>query len=469
MQRLEGLDSSFLYLESEATPMHVGMTCVFDPSTAPGGYTFGGLRRLVEDRLPLLTPFRRRLVEMPGHMHRPVWVDDPGFELDAHLHRATLPAPGGACDLEEFSADVLSRPLDRSRPLWEMHVLEGLEGGMVGAVTKVHHAAIDGVSGAELTANLLDAEPDPERVPLESQWEPDPVPSRLALARDAVWDLFRLPMATAAGLARTAAAAVRLRRHNREHASRPPAPFDAPRTRCNGPVTGRRHVAFTQTDLREVRAVAKAAGVTVNDVILAVCAGALRGHLEDHGGHPDPPLVAGVPVSVRTADDRGTMGNRLSAMLVDLATDVDDPVTRLGTIAAGSRAAKAQDRVLGPETVSRLADVTPAPVLAAMGGLESRLGLTARMPPVCNLIVSNFPGPSVPLYCAGARMTAAYPMGPLALGTGLNVTVQSYLDTLWFGIVSCPDTVPDPPALPARLAGAFHDLAEPVGVRAGRA
>jgi diacylglycerol O-acyltransferase / wax synthase len=174
-------------------------------------------------------------------------------------------------------------------------------------------------------------------------------------------------------------------------------------------------------------------------------------------------LVAAVPVSVRTDDERGTMGNRLSAMLVDLATTIDDPLDRLETIAAGTGAAKEQDRVLGPDTVSQLAGLTPSAVLAAMGGLESRFDLLARVPPVCNVVVSNFPGPSFPLYCAGARMAAAYPIGPLAAGTALNITVQSYLDTLWFGIVTCPDTVPDPAALPRRLADAVHELTKVLG------
>lgn len=460
MQRLEGLDSSFVYLENEASPMQVAMTCVFDPSTAPGGYSFAKLRGLVEDRLPRLAPFRRRLVEMPGHIHRPVWVDDPDFHLDEHLHRATLPAPGGPRELADYTSEVISRPLDRGRPLWEMHVLEGLEDGMVGAVTKLHHAAIDGVSGAELTANLLDPEPEPEPVAAdEPAWEPDPVPSRLALARDAGRDLLRQPVSIASGLARTAAAGLRLLRHNRQsQTGRPPAPFDAPRTCCNGPLTNRRHVAFTKIPLADVKEIKNATGVTVNDVILALCASAVRDHLEDHGGRPQRSLVAAVPVSVRTEDDRGTMGNRLSAMLVDLATTVDDPVARLHTIAAGTGAAKEQDRVLGPETVSQLADLTPPAVLAAIGGLESRFDLLGRIPPLCNLVVSNFPGPSFPLYCAGARMAAAYPMGPLALGTGVNITVQSYLDTLWFGIVTCPDTVPQPSALPDRLTDALGEL-----------
>jgi len=350
---------------------------------------------------------------------------------------------------------------------------------MVGAVTKMHHAAIDGVSGAELTANLLDIGPEPAPVePPASPWEPDPAPSRLALVGDAVRELLRQPVAATSTLARTVGAAARLYRHNRSPGTTPPpGPFSAPRTCFNAPVTGRRRVAFTQVGLDDVRQIKEATGTTINDVVLAVCAGALRSHLDDHGGCPERPLVAAVPVSVRTGDHDGTMGNKLSAMLVDLATTFDDPVARLRAIAEGSRAAKAQDRLLGPTTLSELAALTPAVVLAAMGALESRFGLSGRIPPVCNLVVSNFPGPPSHLYCAGARMVAAYPMGPVALGTGLNITVQSYLDTLWFGIVACPDAVADAEQLPSRLTEAVGDLTKatakaercpPVGVPSAR-
>ena len=172
MQRLDGMDASFVYLDTPAAPLQVGMTCVFDPSTAPDGYSFRKVRRLVEDRLHLIPPFRRRLVEVPAHLHRPAWIDDPDFDLDDHLHRVLLRAPGGINELEQFAAQVISRPLDPGRPPWEMHIVEGLEGGMVASVTKMHHAAVDGVSGAELTATLLDLEPEPRPVaPPDAPWQ----------------------------------------------------------------------------------------------------------------------------------------------------------------------------------------------------------------------------------------------------------------------------------------------------------
>ena len=469
MQRLDGMDASFVYLDTPATPMQVGMTCVFDPSTATDGYSFRKVRRLVEDRLHLIPPFRRRLVEVPAHLHRPGWVDDPDFDLDEHLHRARLPAPGGITELEQFAAQVISRPLDPGRPPWEMHIVEGLEAGMVGTVTKMHHAAVDGISGAELTATLLDLEPEPEPVsPPDTPWRPAAPPSRLSMAAGAVRELFRQPVAAGSVLARTARAALDLFRHNRRpETAPPPGPFAAPRSDYNAPVTGTRQVSLAQIDLDDVRRIKDAAGVTINDVVLSVCAAALRGHLEDNGGLPGQPLVAAVPVSVRTDDEGAMTSNHLSAMLVELGTTIDDPMARLDAIAASSRAAKTQHHVLGSDTFSQLADVTPPAFIAALGALESRFNVLGRIPPVCNLIVSNFPGPRFPLYCAGARMVAAYPMGPLGLGTALNITVQSYLDTLWFGIVACPDVVPAPETLAAGIHDAVHELGKERALRRG--
>ena len=466
MERLDGMDASFVYLETPAAPMQVGMICVFDPSTASDEYSFARVRRLVEDRLHLIPPFRRRLVEVPANLHRPGWMDDPDFDLDQHLHRARLPAPGGIGELERYAADVVSRPLDLQRPPWEMHVVEGLEGGMIGSVTKMHHAAVDGIGGAELTATLLDLEPEPEPVAApDSPWNPEPSPSRLALAAGAVRDLLRQPVVAASVLARSARAALRLLRHNRRtETPPPPGPFAAPRAPYNGPLTGRRHVALAQIDLDDVRRIKDRAGVTINDVVLATCAAALRRHLEDHGGQLGRSLVAAVPVSVR-AQDEDASSNQLSAMLVELATTIEEPMARLQAIAKSSRAAKTQHHVLGPDTFAELADLTPPALLAAAGALESRFNVLGRIPPACNLIVSNFPGPPFPLYCAGARMVAAYPMGPLGLGTALNITVQSYLDTLWFGIVACPDVVPEPWTLAEGIHDAVHELGKEHALR----
>src|SRR5205823_2628319 len=198
MRRLTGLDATFLYMETPTNHMHVASTAVFDPSTVPGGYSFEGVRQLVEERLPLLPPFRRRLVEIPFGIHHPIWIEDPDFDLDYHLRRAALPSPGGDRELAEFAEEVMGRPLDRHRPLWEMYVVEGLENGLIATVTKTHHAAIDGVSGAELTVNLLDLQPEPTQVPPpETPWQADRIPSDFELVAYALSSLARQPFRAA--------------------------------------------------------------------------------------------------------------------------------------------------------------------------------------------------------------------------------------------------------------------------------
>jgi diacylglycerol O-acyltransferase len=445
MQRLTGLDATFLYLETPNNHMHVASTAVFDPSTIPGGYSFEKVRGLVEDRLPLLPPFRRRLVEIPFQIHHPLWIEDPDFDLDYHVRRAALPAPGGDRELAEFAAEAMSRPLDRKRPLWEMYVVEGLENGMIAIVTKTHHAAIDGVSGAELTVNLLDlqAEPTPVDPALAEGWKPDREPTDVELVAFAVNSLIRQPLKAVKSARRTMELALRLRRRNREPGvNPPPAPLSAPRTSLNGAITPHRRFAFTQVTLDDVKQVKNALGGTVNDVVLALCAGALRQYLQDEGELPDKSLVAMVPVSVRTEDQKGAMGNRVSSMLVALATDVADPVERLRVISEGTKHAKDQEKAIGAEFLTDWAEFAAPAVAARAARLYSSMRLADRHNPFFNVTISNVPGPNIPLYSAGARMVAMYPMGPIADGGGLNITVMSYMGTMFFGLIACRETVP---------------------------
>jgi len=446
MQRLTGLDATFLYLETPSIHMHVASTAVFDPATVPGGYSFERVVELVESRLDLLPPFRRRLKEVPFQLHHPLWIEDPDFDIENHVHRRALPAPGGAQELADFAADVFSLPLDRNKPLWEMYVVEGLEHGHIASITKTHHSAIDGVSGAELTVNLLDLQPEPAEVPPpETPWQPDRIPSDTELVAYALNSLARQPVRAAKAVQRTALAAVNVRRRNRlPNAVPPPAPFSAPYTPFNVAIDSRRRFAFTEISLDEVKIVKNALGGTVNDVVLAMCAGALRGYLLGKGLLPEKGLVAMVPISVRSDDEKGDMGNRVSSMLTGLATDIEDPVERLGLISAGTRQAKDQDRAIGADTLTNWTEFA-APALAARAArLYSNTKVADRMRrPMFNVTISNVPGPPFPLYCAGARMVALYPMGPIGDGLALNITVISYMGSMYFGLVAGRDAVPD--------------------------
>jgi len=460
LQSLRGLDSAFLSFETPNSHMHVAQTCVFDPSEVPGGYSFERVRQLVSSRLDRLPPFRRRLVELPFGLGPPVWIEDPDFDLDNHLHRGALPSPGGADELAAYTADVVSRPLDRSQPLWEMHVVEGLEDGLVAAIAKVHHSAIDGVSGAELTANLLDLEPNPPTdETLASTWHPDRPPSTIELALLGVQSVLGQPRAALRAARDAAGAILRIGRNARQpDVTMPPLPFAAPPSTFNAPIGPRRRVAFTRLDVDDIALVRKAADATLNDVLLATCAGALRGYLRGIGECPEKELVAAVPMSVRAPDERGAMGNRLSGMLVGLATTTEDPLARLGAIVECARQAKTQTRLLGESTVSELADVLVPAIARPMARLTRGLGSIVRPRPVFNVMISSFPGPPVPLYCAGARLVAPYPLGPVFGGAALNITVQSYLDQLYIGLVADDRVVPDVDEIASAFPDALGEL-----------
>ena len=460
MQRLTGLDATFLYLEHGGNLMHVASTAIFDPSTVEGGYSFDKVKEMVEARLHLLPPFRRRLVNVPFDLHHPLWIEDPDFDLDFHLRRAALPAPGGEQELAEFAAEIMGRPLDRSRPLWEMYMVEGLEHGYIASISKVHHAAIDGVSGAELMVNLLDFTPEVAEVePPAEPWKPDRIPTDIELVGWAMNSLSRQPIQAVKAMRRTGQAALSLRRRNRQPGvTPPPAPFSAPNTSLNTAITPHRRFAFAQVQLEDVKKVKNKLGGTVNDVVLATCAGALRTYLQDRGEHVTDPLVAMVPISVRTEDQAGAMGNRVSSMLTSLATDIADPVERLHAISAGTQNAKEQDKAIGAETLMDWAEFAAPGLAARAARLYSSMKLADRHRPIFNVTISNVPGPDFPLYSAGARMVAYYPMGPIADGGALNITVMSYMGTMCFGLVACRETVPEVWSIAHGLRNALDEL-----------
>ena len=291
---------------------------------------------MVEERIHLVPPLRRRVVRVPFGLHHPVWVEDPNFDLDYHLRRASLPAPGGPDELAAFVADVAGRALDPDSPLWELHVVEGLDSGHVAVVAKVHHALFDGNSGVEVVGAFLDTGPFPRLVPPPSRpWRPDPIPTEAELMGAAVSSLVQQPERAVGALRRTFGAVRDLAERNRrlreeDDTTPPPAPFRAPRTSLNGAISPHRRFATAQTSLEDIRAVRRAFGGTVNDVVLAAVATALRRLLAERGERLDDPLVALVPLSTRAGPDDNALGNRVSAMLVSLATQTADPVERYG-------------------------------------------------------------------------------------------------------------------------------------------
>jgi len=466
MERLTGLDASFLALETPSSHMHVASLGIYDPTTVDGGISIDRVTEIYSKRLHLAPPFRRRLAEVPLGLHHPLWIEDPDFDISNHVRHTAIPAPGGTQELANLVSRLVAQPLDRSRPLWEIWLIEGLENGNVGLLSKVHHSAIDGAAGNELLVALLDLSPEVvEHVP-EQEWVPDRVPTDPELLGYAATSLARQPLRVAKALSRTARAGLEVRRMGRSsHAAvLPPAPFQAPHTSFNTSLTPRRSYAFTTLDLPSVKAVKAALGCTVNDVILGLCGGALRRYLDDCNEEVDSSLVAMVPMSVRTDDDATGQGNKVTSMLCTLATDLDDPLDRLKVIHECMAEAKEQQKAIGADTLQEWAEFAAPAVFGSAMRLYSRMKVADRVRPLFNVTISNVPGPPFPLYSAGARLIANYPVGPIIDGTGLNMTVMSYLDQLDFGLLACPDVLKDVWAVADHLHDSLDELLERAGV-----
>ncbi|ATQ27640.1 wax ester/triacylglycerol synthase family O-acyltransferase [Rhodococcus ruber] len=454
MHRLSGLDAGFLYLETPTQLLHVCGLIVLDPTTIPDGYRFETLRAGLAVRLPAVPLFRQKIADSPFNLDHPVWVDDPDFDLDRHLHRVAVPAPGRREELAELCGHIAAQPLDRSRPLWEMTVIEGLEDGSVAVMTKIHHAGADGVTGAELVAQLCSLEPDAPR--------PDPVAdgagggSALEIALGGLFNVATRPLGLVRALPKTVELLPRwISRARRGEAM--PAPFTAPRTSFNGTITGHRSVGFTQFDLDRVKAVKDAHGVKVNDVVMAVCAGALRRYLTERDELPDSPLIGMVPVSVRGTSDRPGR-NQVSPMFASLHTHITDPIERLHAIADANACAKEHNSALGASLLQDWTQFMAPAVFGTAMRMYASLRLAERHPVVHNLVVSNVPGPAAPLYFLGARIRGMYPLGPIFHGVGLNVTVMSLDGALDVGVLACPELVPDLWSLVDGFPAALEEL-----------
>ncbi|MEY2570529.1 MAG: diacylglycerol O-acyltransferase / wax synthase [Acidimicrobiaceae bacterium] len=461
MERLSGLDASFLYNETPTLHMHTLKYAVLDVSTVPGGYDLERFRHELASRLHLLPPFRRRVIEVPGGLHHPVWIEDPDFDMDDHIRRIDVPAPGGRREMDAVISDIASSPLDRSRPLWEIWILEGLEGGRVGFLAKIHHSVADGIAAAALLANVMSASPDDiDAPPAASPWRSEPVPTAWRLVIDAVVDFIRAAGRLPGLVRRTLTQLRAVAAHRKAATIATPRPMiDTEKTPFNRALTPNRAFATATLSLDDVKLVKTAFAVTVNDVVLGIVAGSLRAWLDARAALPTKPLVAGVPVST---DDPGEIsrlgGNKVSNLFTSLRTDLVDPVERLHAIHEVTGAAKVVHNLLGADMMADWSEYTPPRPYAAFMRLYGRLRLADKHKPPINLVVSNVPGPREPLYIAGARLDGIYSVGPIVEGVGLNVTVWSYCGQLNVGVIACREHIPDPHEVTDGMATALAEL-----------
>src|SRR3954451_9101315 len=480
MRQLTSLDAQFLAVESSRTYGHVGGLAVYDPATAPGGtLEIEDVCKLVSERLHLLPPFRWRLVEVPLGLDHPYWIEDPDFDLDFHIRDSAVPPPGDDRRVAETVARIFARPLDRTRPLWELYLIHGLKDGRVALLTKVHHSVVDGVSGNEILSVLLDPSPEGREIPpAPEKPSHERKPSELemlgrglmGLPRQplralrslptAVPNLTALPGATAfPGVPTLSRATASVRR--RLGGGQDPAILGAttarpPRTSFNGRISGHRRFSFGQLSLDVVKAIKNEAGVTVNDVVVALCAGALRDWLKERDELPKQPLVAMVPVSVRTEEQMGTFGNRVSMMIVPIPTDEADAKRRLRRTHNLLRGAKSRHKALPADLLTDATSFIPPAV--ASRAARTTMEVRGRVRPPVNVVISNVPGPRNPLFCAGAKLEAHYPVSVVVDGVGLNITVMSYLDHLDVGIVADRDQIDDVWTVGDGLTAALEEL-----------
>jgi len=444
MQQLTTIDAANLYMETPTSYWHVATLVVFDGSGSDGA-TAARMKERYRERLPLLSPMRRKLVEVPFHLDYPYWADDPDLDLDEHIRRVTLRPPADDEQLAELVAELTARPLDRSRPLWRLYVIDGLPDHRIAHLTLIHHATADGVAFVRIQMNLLDHDADGGTDPIpEPDTEAAPSPARML--GHAITNLATQPFRQGRVAVKLLPSLPRLA-GALQHASlreAPPTPF-------NQKIGPDRAVAFTSIPLDDMRVVKDTARVTINDVVLATSAGALRAYLRRIGSLPDEPLRAMIPVSVRTDDEAAVYGNHVSATITSLHTDVDDPIERLRLIADSMVVAKHAATAVPSDVLDDLEALVPPAIV------ESATRLVGHVRPF-NVVVSNVPGPRSLLFASGAEMLHYYPFAPIVDGLGLNISLFSYAGQIEFGLNACRRLVPDVRDICTMLHDSFDEL-----------
>lgn len=464
MQQLSGLDASFLYLETGNTPMHIGSLSIYDQSTAPGGrVTFKEILRFFDERLHKARAFRQRVVRVPLSLDHPFWIEDPDFDLEFHVRHIALPKPGDWRQLCIQTARLHARPLDLRKPLWEAYVIEGLDNvvgvpeGSFALVTKIHHAAIDGISGAAMSAAIHDLSPDAEVEGPETPWQPERLPTGLELLGQSAMHSVSAPLRFGRLLYRSAPSLARVVGGLASGQLR--IPTRVPRTRFNGTVSAHRVFDGRAFDLNEIKAIKNSQpGTTVNDVVVSVCGGALRKYLEAKNELPEESLVAMAPMSVRPDDKRSSAGNLVTAMSLPIRSDLADPLERLLAVSAESTQAKKLAYTMGPNLAADAAEFLPSTVSGLIARSYANSGLADRISPVVNTVITNIPGVNVPLYSMGSRMVATFGLGPVVHGLGLFQPVVSYNNVITISAIADRDMMPDPSFYCKCLEAAYREL-----------
>ena len=477
MKQMQGLDAAFVAFERPNAPLHIASTIIYDPSTAPNGFVrFKDILRFIESRIHLAPSMRQRMVRVPFGIDYPYWIEDPDFDIEYHVRHAALPKPGDWRQLNILAARNFSRPLDLSRPPWEILVVEGLEKipgvpkGAYALMTKVHHSAIDGASGVDLMHALHTLSPEPEEQKRKPRWRPDRVPNQFGLFAKGYARSFTIPLRQIRALATTAPGLAKVAVGTAKGDYSLKDVMSTPRTRFNDAVSPHRVVDGRNFKLADIKAIRKLAdGATVNDVMLSIVGGAMRKYLLAKDELPEETLAAFAPISVRDEKERNTMGNQVAAMRAPLGSHLDDVVERLQFVQAETKKSKSVTNAVGARKMTEISKNNPALYLGLGARLFSQFGLANRMKPFFNTIVTNVPGPPVPIYSAGARMVTIYGMVCLIDGMGLGHVVHSYCDDITVTATADREAMPDPEFYSKCLQDSFDEHLAAVKEAAGEA
>lgn len=445
LESVTGMDATFLYGETETSPMHVGSVAIIE-----GSLEFETFKATIASRLHMVPKLRKRLMSIPFSIDYPYWVDDPHFNIDMHIDHVALPKPGSWKQLRSMASRIFSEPLPHSRPLWSFTFVEGLDNlsqvqpGSIAIISKVHHVAIDGVAGAGLLAILFDMSPTPSKIKEPPPYNPQPLPNILSLIANSSASFAKNPLKFPKLMKGALEATVKAGFLTRvQHLDLPTAPFTAPQTPLNGIISAKRKWNTSILSLERVKNLRKIMGTTLNDVILTICAGALRRYLLEKNKLPLKPLVAMVPISTRSETDEQQDGNKLSAMLVQLATHIADPIERLETIYENTIKGKTYQGAMGAKSLSNLAEAVPFGVANQAARLYSRYNLSKMHNPVFNVVITNVPGPQMPIYLGGHKLHSIMGMAPIINGMGLIITVLSYNGNITISPTSDAASMPD--------------------------
>lgn len=466
MRQLQGMDSSFVAMESPNSPMHIGSVLIYNPATAPGGFVrFKDILGFLESRMQLSKTMRQRLVRVPFDLDYPYWIEDPDFDLEYHVRHVALPKPGDWRQLCIQAARIHARPLDLDRPPWEFTVIEGLDNvrgfpaGCFAFVTKVHHAAIDGMSGIDLMEALHTLKPDTPPPSTPDTWKPEKLPNPVELLGKSYFNALLNPLKQAQVAAQAVPGIAKAIKGLVSKDFKLTSEYVAPRTRLNRTISPHRVVegrSFPLADIKAIRALKPEA--KVNDVALAIIGGALRKYLASKDDLPKATLTAMAPISVRSKDEKGDMGNQVAAMIAPLGTHIEDPAERLAYVFDKTSNSKAMTNAIGARTMTEVSKINPALYMALGAQLFSRVSVAHRTMPF-NTVVTNVPGPPVHIYSTGARLESmALSLICLTDGLGLAHVVQSYVDEAYISFTACRDIVPDPEFYAECLQDSFEEM-----------